>query len=193
MKFQFLWFLAGLCTLLFVGWVVFPYVLYERKEQPVQFSHKIHTETAGMSCDNCHTFTEDGRFTGIPALGKCMECHTDVIGTSPEEKNFVDEFVKQNREIPWLVYARQPQNTYFSHTSHVKLANLSCDQCHGQHGASEHLRPFERNRITGYSRDLGGEALFGRRTAARSGLTMDDCAHCHTSHNIPNTCLKCHK
>jgi hypothetical protein len=178
---------------LFVGWVVFPYLLYERKEQPLQFSHKIHTETAGMTCDNCHTFKDDGRFTGIPALSKCVECHTDVIGTSPQEKKLVEEFVKQNREIPWLVYARQPQNAYFSHASHVKLANISCDQCHGHHGTSDSLRPFKRDRISGYSRDLGGEFIFDNLFAARNGLTMNDCADCHNKHHIPNTCLKCHK
>jgi hypothetical protein len=192
MKFQFLWFLAGLCVTLFVGWVVFPYLLYERIEQPLQFSHKIHIETAGMSCDNCHAFKEDGKFTGIPALSKCTECHSDVIGTSAQEKKLVEEYVKKNREIPWLVYARQPQNAYFSHASHIKLANISCEQCHNRHATTDSLRTYERNRITGYSRDIGRTSIF-RTAASWNGLTMDDCADCHKKHNIPNTCLKCHK
>jgi hypothetical protein len=193
MKFQFLWFLAGLCVMLFVGWVVFPYLLYERKEQPLQFSHKIHTETAGMTCDICHAFKDDGRFTGIPTLSKCSECHTEIIGTSPHEKKLVEEYVKQNREIPWLVYARQPQNAYFSHASHVKLANIHCDQCHGPHGTTDSLRTYERNRISGYSRDIWGSSISGIKSASWDGMKMDDCADCHNKHNIPNTCLKCHK
>ena len=193
MKFQFLWFLAGLCVMLFVGWVVFPYLLYERKEQPLQFSHKIHIGTAGMSCDNCHAFKNDGRFTGIPALSKCTECHSGVIGKSSEEKKLVEEYVSKNREIPWLVYARQPQNAYFSHASHIKLANISCDQCHSRHDTTDNLRLYERNRISGYSRDIGRKSIFSFASASWNGLNMDDCADCHNKHHIPNTCLKCHK
>jgi hypothetical protein len=193
MKFQFPWFLAGLCILLFVGWVIFPSLLYERKEQPLQFSHKVHTETAGLTCDNCHAFKEDGRFSGIPTLSKCIECHAEVVGASPHEKKLVDEYVKQNREIPWLVYARQPQNAYFSHASHVKLANISCTQCHGPHGSTDSLRTYERNRISGYSRDIWGSSLSRIKSASWDGMKMNDCADCHTKHNVPNTCLKCHK
>ncbi len=193
MRIQFLWFFAGLCCMLFVGWVVFPYVLYETKEQPLQFSHKVHAETAGMTCENCHFFNEDGRFSGIPVLAKCTECHSEVLGASPHEKILVDEYVKKNREIPWLVYAKQPQNAYFSHASHVKLAHFACSECHGPHGTTDSLRAYQRNRISGYSRDIWGSSISGLKTASWDGMKMSDCADCHTKHNVPNTCLKCHK
>ncbi len=107
-------FLAGLCFSLVVGWYVFPFALYEKIEQPIQFSHKVHTgETGGMSCTDCHELQADGRFSGIPALEKCASCHASAIGDSPQEKQFVDEYVAKNREVPWLVYAKQPQNVYF--------------------------------------------------------------------------------
>jgi menaquinone reductase, multiheme cytochrome c subunit len=193
MKLQLGWFLGGLCCMLFVGWVVFPSVLYERSEQPLQFSHKVHTETAGMTCDVCHVFSEDGRFSGIPSVAKCAECHAETVGSSPHEKLLVDEYVKQNREIPWLVYAKQPQNAYFSHASHVKLANLACDVCHGPHGTTDSLRTYERNRISGYGRDIWGRSIARMKTAQWDGMKMDDCADCHNKRNVPNTCLKCHK
>jgi hypothetical protein len=193
MKAGLLWFLAGLCSLLFFGWVVFPYALYERIEQPFQFSHKVHAETAGMTCDNCHAFTDAGRFAGIPKLAKCAECHAEILGANPNEKILVDEYVKKNREIPWLVYARQPQNAYFSHASHVKLANVPCDRCHGPHGVSDSLVAFARNRISGYSKDVWGSNIARVKNAAWDGMKMDDCAKCHDERNVPNTCLKCHK
>lgn len=184
-----LWFFVGLCCMSFAGWIIFPYTLYERIPQPIQFSHKVHSETAGMTCDNCHTLKDDGSFSGIPPISKCAECHADIIGTSPYEKKLVDEYIKPKKEIPWLAYSKQPQNVFFSHASHLKLANLPCEECHGAHGTSDSLPSFERNRITGYSRDISGRGLFG----VKHGMTMDDCANCHKKHNIENTCLKCHK
>jgi hypothetical protein len=182
-------FLLGLGAMIFIGWYLFPYALYERKEQPVQFSHKVHGETAGLTCDNCHALKDDGSFSGIPSLAKCAECHADVIGTSPHEKKLVEEYIKPKREIPWLAYSKQPQNVFFSHASHIKLANLPCDECHGAHGTSDSLPNYERDRMSGYSRDIAGRGLFG----VKHGMTMDDCANCHKQHHIENTCLKCHK
>ena len=187
-------FLAGLFFSLVIGWYVFPYALYEKFEQPIQFSHKVHTgETGGLSCTDCHEIKSDGRFSGIPALEKCASCHSSAIGTSSQEKILVDEYVAKNREIPWLIYAKQPQNVYFSHASHVKLAALECTECHGSHGSSDSLRPFQRNRISGYSRDIWGSTMSRINRASWDGAKMDDCEHCHERRHVANTCLKCHK
>jgi menaquinone reductase, multiheme cytochrome c subunit len=181
--------------MLVIGWFAFPAMLYEKIDQPLQFSHKVHTgEAAGLSCSDCHEVKSDGRFTGIPPLEKCATCHASIQGTSPHEKKLVDEYVSKNREIPWLVYARQPENVYFSHASHIKLAGIDCRECHGDHGSTDGLRAYERNRISGYSRDIWGSSIsrFARK-GSWDGKKMDDCIACHESHNIANTCLKCHK
>jgi menaquinone reductase, multiheme cytochrome c subunit len=194
LKPAFIRFLAGLCLSLVFGWFVFPFALYEKIEQPIQFSHKVHTgETGGMSCTDCHEIQADGRFSGIPALEKCTSCHASAIGESPAEKLFIDEYVAKNREVPWLVYAKQPQNVYFSHASHVKLAALECTECHGTHGSSDTLRAFERNRISGYSRDIWGSAISRIGRTPGQGAKMSDCSDCHERRNIANTCMKCHK
>jgi menaquinone reductase, multiheme cytochrome c subunit len=181
--------------MLIVGWFVFPYMLYERIEQPLQFSHKVHTgDQGGMSCTDCHEVKADGRFTGIPPLEKCATCHGSTIGASAQEKLLVDEYVSKNREIPWLVYARQPENVYFSHASHIKLGGIDCKQCHGDHGSTDNLRPYERNRLSGYSRDIWGSSISRlARKASWDGKKMDDCIGCHEQRNVSNTCLKCHK
>ena len=38
------WFLGGLLPALFVGWILFPMALYSEQQQPVNFSHAIHSE-----------------------------------------------------------------------------------------------------------------------------------------------------
>jgi menaquinone reductase, multiheme cytochrome c subunit len=187
-------FLAGFAFMLIIGWVVFPFALYEKIEQPFLFSHKIHTgESTGMSCQDCHHLNAEGRFSGIPKIAKCVECHADVVGSSPHEKFFVENYVKKNIEVPWLVYSRQPQNVSFSHASHIKLTELDCKECHGDHGSSDTLRAFERNRISGYSRDIWGSNIARIKKASWDGKKMDDCADCHEKRNVANTCLKCHK
>lgn len=187
-------FVAGMAVTLALGWVAFPRVLYRRTEQPVQFSHRIHTgDKVGMTCDSCHNFTEDGRFAGLPAIEQCSGCHSEAQGTTRDEKTVVEEYVVPKKEIPWLVYARQPENVSFSHAPHVKLGQLKCERCHGQHGSSDSLRPFEENRISGYSRDIWGRSISRLRNQPWEGMKMDDCARCHDRQRVSTGCLDCHK
>lgn len=187
-------FFAGLLCMLAIGWLVFPLALYETLEQPLQFSHKTHTgEAVGMTCEDCHTFRTDGSFSGIPPAENCAGCHSEPQGTSAAEKELFHKYLSENREIPWLVYSRQPQNVYFSHIQHVKMAEIKCERCHGPHGQSESLRPFQRNRISGYSRDIWGQSISGVSRAPHDGMKMDDCADCHAQRGTVDSCLLCHK
>jgi hypothetical protein len=102
------------------------------------------------------------------------------MGTSAQEKRFIDSYVTPNREIPWQVYARQPENVNFSHAAHIKLAHLACAECHGTQGDSNTLGPARIDRISGYS----GSAHF---------QNMDACEDCHHRRGADNSCLACHK
>jgi len=187
-------FLIGMAGALALGWYAFPRALYKKIEQPLQFSHKVHTgKDAGMACADCHSLGEDGRFSGIPKLDKCSTCHSAQMGTTENEKVLVEQYVTPNREIPWLSYLRQPENTYFPHAVHVKLAELKCEQCHGQHGASEKLRPLEVNRVSGYSRDIWGQSISRFRKQEGDGMKMDDCISCHAKSGREDGCIDCHK
>lgn len=201
-------FSAGLVVCLFVGWLVFPQILYSEKTQPIDFSHKLHVDEVG-ECDGCHYFREDGSFSGIPRLASCVECHEEAVGEHPEEAKLVAEYVKPGKEIPWLVYARQPDCVYFSHAAHVKMAELDCVICHGPIGDSDHTRPYQYNLITGYSRDIWGWNIAGMSKNAwdysqtdESGevhidsparMKMDDCAICHEEKGTNDGCFVCHK
>jgi hypothetical protein len=187
-------FLAGFASVLGAGWYGFPRVLYEQRTQPVRFSHGTHTgESAGLKCEDCHSVREDGRFTGIPAIAKCAECHAAAVGSSEDEKRMIRDFIEPNREIPWLVYSRQPANVQFPHAVHLKLGKLKCERCHGDHGKTDRLRPFERNRISGYSRDIWGRSISRFSLAANEGMKMSDCERCHREQGVSDSCLACHK
>ncbi len=179
-------FLTGAVTALSAGWAGFPHVIYKSRPQPVDFSHKVHAEKAGTKCEDCHAFREDGSFAGIPRLDRCAGCHAAPMGATSAEKSFIDTYVTPQREPEWASYARQPENVYFSHATHVKLGGVKCESCHGAIGSSERLPVYQQDRISGYSRDIRG-------TAGRPGMTMDDCIRCHRQKGLEHSCLDCHK
>jgi hypothetical protein len=188
-------FLTGVLMALLAGWRGFPLILYERTEQPVDFSHAVHQDKAGMKCEDCHSFRDDGTFAGIPALEKCAGCHAQAMGTTAAEKRFIESYVTPNREIAWRVYARQPDNVHFSHIEHVKLAKLTCERCHGPQGKTDKLRPYEQDRISGYSRDIWGHSMSRIGLHPGDGKKMTDCESCHRERGVARaeSCLACHK
>lgn len=187
-------FLAGFAGMLCLGWFAFPRVLYRSVQQPVQFSHKLHTgEKGGMKCEDCHAVLADGSFSGIPKLEKCTGCHAVALGTSTAEKQLIKDYVEPNREIPWQVYSRQPQNVHFPHAIHIELAQLPCERCHPGDGTSENLRPYEEDRVSGYSRDIWGTSMSRMVQRERPGMKMDDCMSCHEKQGAANSCLTCHQ
>jgi len=196
-----LFFIIGFAASLVLGWGIFPKLLYSQKHQPIDFNHALHVEEVDDGCESCHFFREDGSFSGIPKLENCMECHEDVIGASEEEEKFVAEYVVPEREVPWLVYSRQPDCVYFSHAPHVITGKMACAECHGHIGESEHSRVYEENRITGYSRDIWGKNIAGFAKHPWERMKMDDCSKCHVRENVnqgsvqtqKGGCFVCHK
>jgi len=72
-------FAVGFVSHLFVGWVIFPQLLYGKKQQPIDFNHKLHVEEMG-ECESCHYFRDDGSFSGVPKLDSCLDCHEEQVG-----------------------------------------------------------------------------------------------------------------
>ena len=184
----------GFAVALLAGWMVFPKVLYVQKQQPLAFHHKTHAEKSGVAdCNECHALREDGAFTGIPAMDKCAGCHSERIGESKDEATLVDHYIKPGQETPWLAYARQPANVWFSHAIHVSRAGLACTECHSTYGQSDQVRVYEVNRISRYSRDIWGHSITRLRRAPHDGTKMSDCEDCHRRHSVEVGCLGCHE
>ena len=121
-----------------------------------------------------------------------------------DEKTLILDYIQPGKEIPWLVYSRQPDHVHFSHSAHVNLAEIACESCHGTVGASSAPRMYEENRITGYSRDIWGRsiikpAFMGKQTW--ESMRMDDCVDCHLKKGHKRSsvqtgkegCFVCHK
>jgi hypothetical protein len=179
-----LFFIVGFVASLVVGWVVFPKLLYSQKEQPVEFNHALHNELVDAGCESCHFFREDGSYAGAPKLAQCIDCHEEVQGGSEAEQYFVTEYVQKGREVPWLIYSKQPPCVYFSHAAHIKKAGMDCVTCHGHIGESEELRPYQYNRISRYSRDIWGHNIAGIKRNSWDRMKMNDCSRCHVQENV---------
>jgi hypothetical protein len=196
-----LFFIFGILASLILGWAIFPTLLYSKKKQPVAFNHADHNDQVDNGCESCHFFREDGSYSGVPKLEQCIDCHEEVQGESPEEGKFVTQYVEKDREVPWLVYSRQPDCVFFSHVAHVKMGQMDCVTCHGDIGESESLKPYEANRITGYSRDIWGKNIAGIKFNSWDRMKMDDCSECHVRGNVNQGsvqtkrggCFVCHK
>jgi len=201
-------FLAGFIGALILGWYIFPMLLYSSQPQPMNFNHALHLsddvgiegDTETEQCLYCHAFRSDGTFVGIPRLDKCMECHDDPespLGETEVEADFLNNYVAEGKEIPWLSYSRQPDCVYFSHIAHVQMGEIECAACHGPHAETEALPVHEVNRLTTYPISIWGKRIsgiyFNKKPSDR--MKMDDCAECHTEkgHEENNACFVCHK
>jgi hypothetical protein len=137
--------------------------------QPLAFSHRIHHEQ-DTACLDCHIRAEEGVYATLPGLKTCLLCHEEAQGEDPLEP-MVREYAEREEPIPWVQVNRVEGHVYFSHAVHVKFAEISCEQCHGDMTTVE--EPLTRSQI--------------------EGLTMDACMDCHEERGATNDCLVCHK
>ena len=186
-------FAVGFALFSALGFWGTPALLYAEKPQPFQFSHKVHMEQVSEGCKSCHSFREDGSFTGIPSADRCKECHSDSPqGNTPQEKTFVEEYLNKGKPVDWQRYSKQPACVFFSHAAHAENAGLECAKCHGDHGKTESLRTYQYNRLTGYSRDIWGWNILGMGDPPKR-MKMDNCADCHRQNGVRDACFVCHK
>ena len=186
-------FVVGLVVALILGWWVLPNLMKVEKKQPIAFNHVLHVQDQGMSCEQCHFLREDGTFSGLPTTAACAECHSEVLGSDPEEALFVQNYVQTGREIQgeWLVYQKQPDNVFFSHAAHLGDLDTAastaevCSRCHLDVSAMTTPPVYKENRLSGYSQNT---------------MLMWDCERCHAETKLrdpqthaSNACFVCHK
>jgi hypothetical protein len=190
----------GLALFLLLGWFLLPGLSYVKSTQPVNYNPPLHVERLGITCDTCHFFHEDGSWAGIPTLETCIDCHENTIGDSSEEKKFVENYVKENREPQWALYIKQPECVSFSHSSHVRMAKIACETCHGPQGHSD-AAEYLANRITKYGYvvydprvPLNAFTIMSEKGRNVWGtMRMDECAACHRARGTSTACFICHK
>jgi hypothetical protein len=138
--------------------------------QPIRYNHKVHIESVGLTCADCHKGVETLASATIPVLAVCQECHSDELITESPEEVKLSGFVTEQTEIPWRQIYEVPDHVYFSHRRHVVGGGVECSECHGN--VSEFTEPI---------------------SSAFQLTTMENCMSCHRERKITNDCLSCHR
>lgn len=137
--------------------------------QPIQYSHKIHIEEAGLTCTDCHQGALTRQKASIPGNDVCIQCHEEPL-TESEEENKLRAYLQKNQPIPWKQVHRVPDYAYFSHRRHAGMAGLECQTCHGN--VQEMQTPFSKPAFA---------------------LQMKFCMDCHKETGANIDCVACHR
>lgn len=131
--------------------------------QPIQFPHKAHLDLKDpkFECTTCHDRAEKGTMAGRPSTKKCLSCHSGRDAKGAEEQK-IQALAADGREIAWRRVWRLPPHVFFSHRTHVALAKVRCQTCHG---------PME--------------TLTRPPARALKTLAMNDCIGCHEQWRPP--------
>jgi len=124
-------------------------------EQPIYYSHKVHAGTNQINCLYCHSGAQDSKYSNIPSVNVCMNCHKaikeykgeDIIkedgslvnGTAEIQKLYqyagwnegTKTYDKPGKPIQWVKIHNLPDHVYFNHSQHVKVGKQNCQTCHG--------------------------------------------------------------
>ena len=114
-------------------------------EQPIAFSHKLHSGINGVDCNYCHHSARHGKSAAIPSGNVCMNCHTyinegpsgkaeiqkiyDAVGFDPEKGQYIEGY--EQKPIKWVRIHNLPDHAYFNHAQHVVAGGIECQDCHG--------------------------------------------------------------
>lgn len=99
-------------------------------EQPVRFSHELHSDQLNIECLYCHGTAEKSSYGGIPDTHTCMSCHSQVA-TYSELLAPVRESYATNERLEWEKVHDLAQHVYFNHSAHVNVG-FACETCHGR-------------------------------------------------------------
>lgn len=160
---------AMLVLVLSILGVAFYYIYFPiqiGKEQPIHFSHRVHTTVKGLSCFFCHDRIIETARAGIPPLQTCMLCHQRIIIHHPEIEILRKAF-GQNEPVLWNKVQNVPDFVYFNHSIHIHR-QIDCSQCHGN--------------VKGMD-----------RIEAVNNFKMGFCIRCHLEQNATRSCFVCHR
>lgn len=134
----------------------------EDRSKLIKFSHKLHVQDVGASCEDCHGSAKTSKRSSDNLLAKqanCATCHEDEV-----KNNCTYCHVDEKNLVP---FANPPREIIFSHEKHVGELNVKCETCH-----------------------LGLEKV--EYAGVANMPTMATCNTCHDNKKAANVCESCH-
>jgi len=105
-------------------------------DQPIAFSHKIHSTDNLIDCQYCHIYARRSSSSGVPPVAICVGCHKFVANNLAEVKKVLEYWDRQE-PIPWVKIHDVPDFVRYPHYKHVNAKNeiypdgILCQECHG--------------------------------------------------------------
>ncbi len=151
-------------------YTLYLYFFWFKKEigfqQPISFSHRIHSTEKSISCVFCHNEAINSNTAGIPPLETCILCHSKIIVHHPQIAQLRENY---NKKIPveWVRVNVFQEFSYFSHQSHIQ-SGVDCGKCHGNVAQMD-------------------------RIVMKTPFEMGFCVQCHRDTKVSHDCLMCHR
>jgi mono/diheme cytochrome c family protein len=152
--------------------------------QPIKFPHYVHAGTNQIDCEYCHNSASKSKHAGLPTVNICMNCHkaiqegtmygTEEIGKIHAAAGFDAanmEYTGETNPIVWNRVYVLPDHVYFNHSQHVKVAGLTCQNCHGK------VEEMETVYLAPVDSLVKPDIL--EKPLTRPTLTMGWCIECH--------------
>jgi hypothetical protein len=98
-------------------------------EQPIPFSHKVHSGVKQIQCQYCHPYVAYSNHPGIPPVQKCLHCHNYIIANHPWIQK-EHEYFNTNTPTPWVEVNYVAEHVLFNHQRHINN-KIACQECHG--------------------------------------------------------------
>jgi len=99
-------------------------------EQPIPFSHNVHSGIKQVQCQYCHPYVAYSNFPGIPPVEKCLHCHKYIIANHPWIQK-EHQYFNTNSPTPWHKVNYVAEHVLFNHQRHINK-KVACQECHGK-------------------------------------------------------------
>jgi hypothetical protein len=106
-------------------------------EQPIPFSHNVHSGIKEIQCQYCHPYVAYSNFPGIPPVEKCLHCHNYIIVKHPWIQK-EHTYFNTRTPTPWVKVNYVAEHVFFNHQRHINR-QVACEECHGEVKNSQRL------------------------------------------------------
>ncbi len=107
-------------------------------EQPIPFSHRVHSGVKQIQCRFCHPYVARSAHPGIPPVEKCLYCHKYIIANHPKIQK-EHAYFNTKTPVPWRKANYLPEHVLFKHQRHIRK-EIECEACHGAIETMDRIR-----------------------------------------------------
>jgi cytochrome c2 len=170
-----------------------------KPEQPIYFSHKIHSGENKIDCQLCHSSAKYGKVSEIPSLNVCMNCHRTISEYNGKylepgkDKAFYDaeiqkiyaatgwdpasqQYTGKTQPVEWTRIHNMPDFVYFNHAQHVVAGEQAI--------ISSHNKKNPDTKIDVVCKACHGQIDTMNVVQMANDFTMGWCIECHRTTEV---------